>query len=223
MYDYPHHFGLSQLGDNMDLLKTIKDEWAVISVAPFSFLILAALMFATAYFVARWRYTAILDQAKARLETLTERLHLRSEQTESYREKASKYDQMLTEVVESGAAELKDKTLKLVGDIREFIGRFRRLENSNIERRFFDPVRTGSEGDQQWAQQMRLMLNTSLERTNEYDRRFKAEALILRDELRSRLPDYKPNDTFEFAYEAPTNFFGYDAVANDLEMMAKLL
>lgn len=206
----------------MELLKTIKDEWAVVSAAPFSFLILAALMFAAAYFVARWRYTGILDQAKAKQETLAERLHLRSEQTESYREKASKYDQILAEVVDSGAAELKDKALRLVGDIREFIGRFRRLETSQIESRFFSSAHAGSEGDQ-WVQQVRGILNNSLERISEYDRRFKTEAIILRDELRSRLPDYKPDESFEGAYESPTNFFGFEAVANDLETMAKLL
>lgn len=225
LYHCLRRLGMAQPGNNMELLKTIKDEWAVISTTPFTFLILAALMFAAAYFIARWRYTAILDQAKAKQETLAERLHLRSEQTESYREKAAKYDEMLAEVVDSGAAELRDKALKLVGDIREFVGRFQRLERSNADDRFFDAAHIGTDfqRDLQWERHTRAMINNTLERNDEYDRRFKTETIILRDELRSRLPDYKPDDNLRFTYENPTNFFGFNFVADDLEKMAKLL
>ncbi|PMY40116.1 MULTISPECIES: hypothetical protein [Pseudomonas] len=209
----------------MELLKTIKGEWAVISTAPFTFLILAALMSAAAYFVARWRYTAIIDEAKAKQETLTERLHLRSEQVESYREKASKYDQMLTEVVDSGTTELRDKALRLVADIREFVGRFKRLERSDLEDRFFETTHIGTDfkSDLQWERQTQALINNTLERNGEYDRRFKIEAIILRDELRSRLPDYKPDGVRPLLYEKPTNAIGFSSVADDLEKMAKLL
>lgn len=209
----------------MDLLKMVKDEWAVVSTTPLTFLILAALMFATAYFFARWRYTAIIDQVNASKDALTERLHLRSEQTEAFREKASKFDNMLTEVVDSGADELKDRTLKLVADIREFIGRFQRLDSARQDDQFFGPRGDDSDirRDLEWEKQTRALINNSLERSAEYERRFKTDSIILRDELRSRLPNHKPVDGFGNAYEHPTNFFGYNFVANDLEQMAKQL
>lgn len=209
----------------MDLLKIIKDEWAVISTTPITFLTLAVLMFAAAYFVARWRYTAIVDQVKASKEALSERLHLRSEQTESYREKATKFDEMLTQVVDSGANELKDRTLKLVSDIREFVGRFQRLDSSNDDFRFFGARDDSSDmrKDLEWDRHTRTMINNTLERNAEYERRFKTDSIILRDELRSRLPDHIPEEGFENAYEHPTNNFGFNFVANDLERMAKKL
>lgn len=208
----------------MELLKVIKAEWSVIAMAPFSFLILAALMFGAAYFVASWRFTAVIEEVKAASETLKERLHLRSEQTESYREKASKYDEMLAEVVDSGEGDLRDKTLKLVADLREFVGRYRRLETSARDSQFFRPWNaTDEEKSRGWDEYARATINNSYERNDEYDRRFKVEAIMLRDELRSRLPDYEPQAEAAFSYERPTNFFGFNFVADDLERMAKAL
>ncbi|MGR4972978.1 hypothetical protein ACIPQ1_08980 [Pseudomonas sp. LARHCG127] len=209
----------------MELLKVIKAEWAVIAMAPFSFLILAALMFGAAYFIACWRYTAVIEQVKATSETLKERLHLRSEQTEAYREKAAKYDEKLAEVVDSGETELRDRTLKLVADLREFIGRFRRLESSALDSRWFGANQEGSEQEQRWRwdEYTRMVLNSTYERNDEYDRRFKIEATMLRDELLSRLPNYESENQGAFSYERPTNFFGFSFVADDLERMAKAL
>ncbi|AZE47138.1 hypothetical protein C4K04_1448 [Pseudomonas chlororaphis] len=209
----------------MELLKTIKDEWAVISTTPFTFLTLAALMFAAAYFAARWRYMALVDQAKAKQETLAERLHLRSEQTESYREKASKYDQMLAEVVDSGATELRDRTLNLVVKLREFIGRYQRLDTSSVGTRWFEETHAGTDSgeEQRWARYARLMINSAMERNNEYEQRFKTDVLILRDELLSRLPDYMPDDSHGLTYEDQISHATLNYIADDLERMANLL
>ena len=46
---------------------------------------------------------------------------------------------------------------------------------------------------------------------------------MLRDEMRSRLKDYKPDECLVHVYEYPTNYFGFNDVAADLERMAKLL
>lgn len=209
----------------MELLKTIKGEWAVISMAPFSFLILATLMFGAAYVIARWRYTAIIEQIKASRETLTERLHLRSEQTESYREKAAKYDEKLAEVVDSGQGELRDKTLKLVGDLREFIDRTERLEHKTRSDQWFNAGQGDTENERvrRWDEYSRTMISNTYERNDEYDRRFKGDAMILRDELLSRLPGYEPQDQGEYSYEKPTVLAGFHFVADDLERMAKAL
>ena len=46
---------------------------------------------------------------------------------------------------------------------------------------------------------------------------------MLRDELLSRLNDYEADQHIQFIYEHPTNYFGFNDVAADLEKMAKLL
>ncbi|MDE1531695.1 hypothetical protein PVE90_18465 [Pseudomonas carnis] len=212
----------------MELLKTIKDEWAVISTAPFTFLTLAALMFASAYFVSRWRYTGTIEELKAGKETLMDRLHLRSEQSDAYREKADKYDQMLTDVVDSGSAELREKTLSLVSDLREFLLRYKREDYAGFAGfSDFRGVRrqdlTEEQRQIEWEQKTQKTILSSMERAEEYNRRFKVKSIVLRDELRSRLPNYKPDDKWEFMYEHPTNNHGFEFVADDLEKMANLL
>lgn len=206
------------------LLKTIKEEWAVISTAPFSFVTLAVLVFGVAYFIARWRYTAIVEQVRESNTTLNERLHLRSEQAESYREKAAKFDEKLAEVVDSGTPELKDKTLKLVSEIRDFVARCKRLDQSSQTGwTEMNHAKSDDERRRLWEKFTSTMIINSDERNAEYERRFKVDTLMLRDELRSRLPDYKPDVGSDSVYERPTNDFGFNDVANDLEKMAKSL
>ncbi|MBA6042823.1 hypothetical protein [Pseudomonas lactis] len=208
----------------MDFLKILKEEWATISMAPFSFLLLAGAMFAAAFFAARWRYGGIIEQLKASKETLMERLHLRSEQTESLREKAEKYEATLAEVVDSGSKELREKTLKFVDDLREFINRYDRAEMTSIrlQQDLIEGAQSEEERQRLWNRPHEIV-GVYSERNAEYERRFGVEAVILRDELRSRLPNYEPTQHQERAYQRPINSFDYREVVTDLEMMAKLL
>ena len=209
----------------MELLKTVKDEWAVISTTPFTFLTLAVVMFAAAYFIARWRYAAVIEQLNASKDALTERLHLRSEQTESFRDKASKFDEKLAEVVDSGSPELKERTLRMVADIREFIGRSERLDQATQASDWHEMNQASSDEEKRrmFEKYSNMTMRHSQERNGEYDRRFKVDSMMLRDELRSRLPNYKADEFRETLYERPTNYFGFNGVADDLERMAKSL
>lgn len=207
----------------MELLKTIKDEWGVVVHAPLSFLALAVVMFSFAYFVAKWRYSAIVEQVKAVNDALNERLHLRSEQTESFRDKAAKYDEKLAEVVDSGRLELRDKTLKLVADLREFITRFKQQDQAIQDAEWYERGHVSDDDERRWLWDRfgSSLVRVTHERNGEYDRRFRVEAMMLRDELRSRLPDYVASPEKDRVYEFPTNYFGFSAVADDLELMAK--
>jgi hypothetical protein len=57
----------------------------------------------------------------------------------------------------------------------------------------------------------------------EYDRKFKVESIILRDELISRLPKSAIDDISYHFYENPVNLIGCDKVADDLERLANNL
>jgi len=200
-------------------------EWSVISQAPFAFFTIAAITFGLAYLAARWRYTSVIEQVKATNETLKERLHLKSEQAESYKERALKYDEKVLEVVDSDALKLRNKTLELVSNIREFIERYQRQDQLVHENEWVEMTQATSEEDKKrlWHKFTNASSRLSNERNAEYDRRFKVDAIMLRDELRSRLKDYKSEILSEHMYEHPTNYFGFNDVANDLEKMAKLL
>jgi hypothetical protein len=56
-----------------------------------------------------------------------------------------------------------------------------------------------------------------------YDSRYKVDAILLRDELLSRLPDASKNEREFQLYEHPTNTFVMERVCDDLERLAKSL
>ena len=207
------------------LFEYIAKEWNVVSQAPFAFLILAAIMFGLAYLAAKWRYTAVVDQTKSANETLKERLHLKTEQAESYKDRALKYDEKVHLVVDSDEVALKEKTLEVVKNLREFIERYKREDQANMmERHNFSADQSEEQRSIEWNKQTNNMMRLSSEMNAEYDRRFRVDTMMLRDELRSRLPDYEPQDRHrDSAYEHPTNYFGFNDVASDLERMAKML
>lgn len=207
------------------LLEYIANEWEVVSQAPFAFLIIAAIMFGLAYLAAKWRYTAVIEQTKSANETLKERLYLKSEQAESYKDRALKYDEKVHSVVDSDEVALKNKTLEVVKNLREYIERYKREDQVNMMERH---ISLGQQSEEQrnieWNKQTNNIMRLSSEMNAEYDRRFRVDTMLLRDELRSRLPDYAPQDKHrDSAYEHPTNYFGFNDVASDLERMAKML
>lgn len=63
----------------------------------------------------------------------------------------------------------------------------------------------------------------SFRQSPEYDKRFKVETIVLRDELLTRLPNESKNEQGYARYEHPVNPIGMGMVADDLERLAKLL
>ncbi len=68
-------------------------------------------------------------------------------------------------------------------------------------------------------------MTISAEFHNEYERRFKVDAIMLKDELKSRgvQDTYEDQEYLRFVFERPTNIHGYKEVADSLEKMEKLL
>ncbi len=206
------------------LFEYISKEWTVVSQAPFAFMIIAAIVFGLAYIAAKWRFTAVIDQINASNEALKERLHLRSELAESYKDRALKYDDKVQQVVDFDEIALRDKTLEVVKDLRDFIDRTKREDDRNLMENRLSSSRSEEQRQADWEAMTNNMMRLGSERNAEYDRRFRVHAIMLRDELRSRLPGYKPQeDYFDSMYEHPTNYFGFDGVADDLERMARML
>ena len=150
---------------------------------------------------------------------------MKSEQAESYKDRALKYDEKVHSVVDSDEVALKNKTLEVVKNLREYIERYKREDQVNMMERH---ISLGQQSEEQrnieWNKQTNNIMRLSSEMNAEYDRRFRVDTMLLRDELRSRLPDYAPQDKHrDSAYEHPTNYFGFNDVASDLERMAKML
>ncbi|MGG4604331.1 hypothetical protein ACLPHM_06005 [Paenalcaligenes sp. Me131] len=208
------------------LFEYINNEWSVVSQAPFTFLILCTIMFGSAYFVVKWQFTAVIEHTRASNEVLKERLLLKSEQAESYKDRALKFDDKVQQVVDSDSVALKERTLEMVKNLRAFIERHKREDDriSAIAHSAMRSAQTEEERDAAWERNTNEIMWLSSERNAEYDRRFRVDAIMLRDELRSRLPSYETLERHhDMMYEHPTNYFGLNDVASDLERMAKML
>lgn len=208
-----------------EFFQLLAKEWAVVSNAPLAFCVLAASMFGLAYLAARWKYNAVVDQTNAAMGALRERLHLKTEQAEQYKDRALKFDEKVQAIVDSSPTSLVQETTKLVAEIRDFVQRHHTHDRSIQENEWAEMAQAHDDVDKQrlWHKFTNATMRQSDERNSEWDRRFKVGAIMLRDELRSRLKDYKPDRMAEHSYEHPTNYFGFTAVADDLERMAKTL
>ncbi len=199
------------------LVSFLEREWAALAQAPASFVVLTILVFGAAYLAARWRYAGITENLKEQISTLNGRLIARTEQSESYKERAMKYDEQAARVVNYDSAELSAKTLSFVARLRSFIQRRK-------DRSYLPSVprigATDEERQREWERSTTAAIQESNETTAEWERDFKVDAMMLRDELLSRL-DLKADETTARYYERPVNFFGYADVANDLETLAK--
>jgi len=201
------------------ILTMIQKEWSTISQAPLTFLLLTAAAFSLAYYVSKWRYAGVTESLREQITTLNQRLISKTEQSEGYKERALKFDELSSKVVEYDATELRTKTLNFVARMRAFIERRRNRQYEGMHRR---PAATEEERDRDWERSTSAMLQDFNDTAAEWDREFKVDAMLLRDELRSRVQVTGQESKDRF-YEHPTNFFGYDEVASDLEALAKRL
>ncbi|WFE72133.1 hypothetical protein P8S55_03355 [Halomonas sp. M1] len=128
-------------------------------------------------------------------------------------------------VVDTTEDALREKALSVVRGIRDVKDKHQSAYEeaiSNVSRGQQD--RHGDD-DKKWredaADPLMRVMGTAL---GEYSREYKVDAIMLRDELRSRLSEYQPDPmTHDMLYEHPTNFFVLEGVATDLERMAKML
>ncbi|AIA76243.1 hypothetical protein FF32_15785 [Halomonas campaniensis] len=206
------------------LIDHLLSEWDAISQAPFAFIILAVLVLTVAYALARWRYGSIVEQINATNETLRERIHLKDEQVNQYRSRALQLDEKHMEVVDTTEEALQDKALGVVRGIREIRDKYQSAFYDAITDVREDHEDRPDEDDDSSHQAANPIMQVIGKAIGEYSREYKVDAILLRDELRSRVPKYEPSPmSHDMLYEYPTNFFGLEDVATDLERMAKML
>lgn len=208
------------------LFDYIAKEWKMISQAPFALLVLLAIMFSAAYIAVKWRYSFAIEQVIASNDRLTERLYQKYEQAETFKKRAFKCNETVLEVVDSSKWTLKERSLSFVKNLREFIERYRREDQAIQEKEWSKIVlaRNDDEKRKLWQKYTAASSRLWNQRNSEYERRFKVDAVLLRDELLEKLKQYKRTDSFhESVYEYPTNYFGFNDVAGDIEIMAKVL
>lgn len=203
----------------------IKNEWSTISSAPFTFIILLVLAFSLAYLASSWRHQGIIDLLREQLSIHKEWLEAKNDQIAEYRERLHLIPSDTTNFTKLSNKELQEKALRLVQTLRTFLSERERTQREILYSGWRQNYKELSEEERQkaWNEETKKSMMDSLKTNTDYDTRFKVDAILLRDELLSRLPKGSKDEREYRTYEHPTNPIGMGMVADDLERMAKLL
>jgi hypothetical protein len=208
-------------------LDFIKKEWSVISSDPWSFILFGILISSLSFYLSKLWFNRILENnksentaIKAKNENLEERLKYKTEQLDHYANNSQKQDEEIDKLIKSDNPSLQKDVLEFINNLHNFIERHKKIDDD-----------ISSENDNERIKNPDTAWNDYIAKSNshytslgiEYNRLFRAKATLFRDELKSRLKNYKPTKNVDWAYDYPTNYFGYQDVAEDLQKMAYLL
>jgi uncharacterized protein YdcH (DUF465 family) len=214
----------------MDLVQFLQQQGAAIAAAPLAFLVFFIVAVAAAYGLARLHYSARIatqgeriDQLKDEITSMLRRLEEKDKQLAEYYQRLFQSDpSKATAFSAYSNKQLKERTLRLVGEIREW-------QTKDPLRQVAYDIPPHKEGmtQEEWGanrERYHSQLAAAMDRhTDEFIRRFKIEALALRDELLTRLPSgIKRIDRID-AYEHPVNSIDARDIVDDLELLATQL
>jgi hypothetical protein len=207
-----------------EVFEFIQREWTTLASAPFTFAGFAILAFGAAFFVARWRYEAIVEGLRERIAGQQERLDAKDQQVTEYLERLHLLP-TVTAYSRLSNADLQVRTLSVVAEVRQFLAQTQQKQYDALlggGRANYENM-TEEERHRVWTEETNAHMRAFLDIGAGYDQRFKVDTIVLRDELLSRLPPTSKNERVFGTYEHPTNPIGMGMVADDLERLAKLL
>lgn len=212
-----------------DVIDHLKSEWVFLKSSPVAFIITLLLCFVCSFFVMKWRYDGIIEQLHERLELNKERLQIKNDQLDEYRQRLHLVPVSGTSFSRMSNKELKGKTLDVILGIREFLNKVKN-EDRQISDQEWNKVVSArqsakSEEDKEriWKSYSSKVYERILQREAQYYQNFKVDAILLRDEILSRLPKSVKNEKVYIYYERSFNIFETPLVADDLERLAKSL
>jgi len=208
-----------------ELIDYINKEWSTVSQAPFTFILLLVLSITASYLLARWKYESNISTLKERIEGYKDRITSKDEQLNEYRQRLDLIPITQTSFSRLNNIDLKNQTLKVVTNIREFLSDRQEKSNRILSSRT-SLNRTNisdEERNRAWQQETNEIIQESFEMKSKYDSSFKVDTILLRDELLSRLPKGNKSERVFHTYEHPINPISMEMVADDLERLAKSL
>lgn len=201
-----------------EFIEYLQREWVTVSAAPSTFVLIAVLVCGLAYAASRWRHVGII-------ELLRERLAAKDQQLDEYRERLHLAPAVGSAFAKQSHKELQIETLKFVASLREWLALRREQDSQRQHQQWAAMAHATDEALKKhlWDAHTGELIRLSTTLNNEYDSKFKVKAIVLRDELMSRVPHPDPKAHSHQMYEHPTNPIGMGTVADDLEHMARLL
>src|SRR5262249_50952517 len=235
--------------DMLEQLKFIQENWSILRKAPWTYLaalfICVSVCCLAAYgLLEQFKYAPLrdtLNTQKERLDKKEDEIKLLQRQfdqkksemdaTEKERdryrnmvllspEKNTLYTQLTNE-------ELRVRALNLVLQMRQAFNEFKAGMDELRHKQYEDMSKAENDDKKLEIFYRDIKLTSKLwnDFFAEYDKKYKSEAILVRNELRLRLPEgieLKSTDPSysESFYEHPYNTFGYEIVINRLERMA---
>jgi len=178
------------------IIEFIKNEWSTISSAPFTFLILLVLAFSLAYLASSWRHQGIIDLLREQLSVHKDRIEIKDDQIAEYRERLHLVPSDTTEFTKLTNKELKEKALNLLQNLRSFLSERERKQREILFSGREQDYRNLTEEERRkaWNEETKKSMMDSLKTSADYDTLYKVDAILLRDELLSRLPKGSKNE-----------------------------
>jgi len=207
------------------LLTLVKAEWLALTAAPWSFAITLASAFGLAFAVCRWAYHALHETSKERVEALRERLAAKDELLDEYRERLNLVPSSGNKFSRLTHKELQEQALRFVESLRAWYASSEAETRSIAEQQWHAMTRAQTEEERHrlWEAHTSTHTNGLSSLMRDFEQKFKVDAILIRDELTTRLPATERNLQIERRYEMPVNTFCIRTVADDLERKAKLL
>jgi hypothetical protein len=216
----------------MEVIEFFEKNWVVLVSAPWTFVTIPLITSGVVFWFVKWHYNGYIQSLKGKIETLISRLTEKDEQLLEKDKEISRLRGQLGIIAVTAKSythlkneELRSKTLNLVGEIREFVVNYQVKATQESLDRWPHTINLKSEGEKK--QLLQDTIQSSMNFVNQYESRFKVEAILLRDEIRSRLPkEPSKEQSFappEFLYEHPTNSTVIHTLVDDLDRLAKSL
>ena len=203
-----------------DLVSLVRNEWTVLKQALIIFLLVLILAFGAAFVLCREIYTARLENLKNLVTLKDERIAGKDDVLDEYRERLHLVPASGSPFSKMTYTELKDRALTTVAELRDFIAQYCR-QLAQLYGKELGAYATEEEQSQYWNQKVRPVTENFNE---QYAKQFKIDSILLRDEILSRLRlPAQPNDERFFAYEHAVTPHCMGLVADDLEMLAKMI
>lgn len=206
-------------------MKLLQTEWAALATAPWSFAIFTAAACGLAFAACRWAYQSRHESSKERIDLLQERLKSKDGQLDEYRERLGLLPSAGNKYSKLTHQQLQEHTLKLVQDIRSWLAQSESETREAADRQWqaLRSAQTEEQRHQLWQAHSSTLTNGIFSLIRDFEQKFKIEAILMRDELLTRLPATERSAPTQLAYEMPVNTFCIREVADDLERKAKIL
>jgi len=204
----------------------LSNNWDVVIEAPLAFILFIIISLGITYTINRWRFSVLLEHCNSKADILKERLDAKTEKLEKYDGISIEEENKIIELMTVEKEDLANRTLNYVERLRTFIEK-NKLLDQDLQHLYMSNIRTPNskvEKDKIWNEMTNKSSELSTKLNLEYNRSYKIEAILLRDELRNRLDqNLESEKRDDMIYQHPTNYFGYEEIAEKLELMAKSL